>query len=126
MMWTAERRQELQERLARGERLATIAAAFGCDISTISKARVRFGLKTDPKPGEQLARQIQLHCTAEMARLMDEQARKQGRTMSSWVRSLVVSALQAEGIALPPLPPDYRTPARSRMIHRPEDHVVAA
>jgi hypothetical protein len=125
MMWTAERRQELQERLARGERLATIAAAFGCDISTISKARVRFGLKTDPKPGEQLARQIQLHCTAEMARLMDEQARREGRTMSSWVRGLIVAALAAKGIAPPSLPPDYRSPKYSRMIHRPEDHVAA-
>jgi hypothetical protein len=73
---------------------------------------------------QQLGRQVQVHCTSELARLMDEQARKEGHTMSAWVRGLIVSALEAKGIAPPPLPPDYAIPARSRMIHR-DDRVAA-
>jgi hypothetical protein len=77
------------------------------------------------KTKKMLGRQIQVHCTSELARLMDEHARQHGQTMSAWVRSVIVSALQADGIAPPPLPPDYKTPLRSRMIHR-EDRAVAA
>jgi hypothetical protein len=74
---------------------------------------------------QQLGRQVQVHCTAELVRIMDEHARQRGQTMSAWVRAVIVSALQADGIAPPPLPPDYAVPAKSRMIHRPEDQVAA-
>jgi hypothetical protein len=74
---------------------------------------------------QQLDRTVRVPCTAELARIMDEQARQEGHTMSAWVRGLIVAALEAKGIAAPPLPADYATPAKSRMIHRTEDRVAA-
>jgi hypothetical protein len=73
---------------------------------------------------QQFDRQLRVPCTSELARIMDEHARRRGLTMSAWVRGLIVAALEAKGIEAPPLPPDYATPARSRMIHR-EDRAAA-
>lgn len=73
---------------------------------------------------QHLDRVLRVPCTSELARVMDEQARQEGHTMSAWVRGLIVAALEARGIEAPPLPPDYATPARSRMIHH-QDQVAA-
>ena len=45
IVWTAERRQRLQEMWDRGDKAPVIAAALGCKVGAISVARARFGLK---------------------------------------------------------------------------------
>ena len=70
-------------------------------------------------------RQFHVYGTVELGRAVDECAQQQALTASAWVRAAIVSALQAQGIAAPPLPADYATPKHSRMIHRIEDRVAA-
>jgi hypothetical protein len=71
-------------------------------------------------------RQLHIYGTAELIRAVDKCAFLDGVTTSAWVRAAIVAALDAKGIVAPPLPTDYASPKRSRMLHRAEDRVVAA